>query len=130
MPVLTSREVCQCLRDAALGVSRLRVRGQQPDGSLAIEIDDWRLSLQLDAEGLVHCSGAWSPDGRHASLEAWQRYGTNPVSLLSIWEVQQLESLIRQPNEDWGRKLANEDVHQQVLQSSRRLATQVPHDER
>jgi hypothetical protein len=100
MPVLTSREVCQCLRDAALGVSRLRVRGQQPDGSLDIEIDDWRLSLQLDVEGLVHCSGARSPDGRHASLDAWQRYGTNPVSLLSIWEVQQIESLLRRLQSD------------------------------
>lgn len=118
MPELTSREVCQCLRDAALGVSRLRVCGQRPDGWVDIEIDDWRLALHLDAEGLAHCTGAWSPDGRHASLEAWERYGTNPVSLLSIWEVQQLESLIRQPNEDWGRKLANEDVHQQVQRNT------------
>lgn len=118
MPLPTSREVCQCLRDAALGVSRLKVSGQRPDGWVDVEIDDWRLVLHLDAEGLAHCSGAWSPDGRHASLDAWQRYGTNPVSLLSIWEVQQLELLIRQPNEDWGRKLANEDVHQQVQRNT------------
>lgn len=96
MPELTSREICQCLRDAALGVSTLRVRRQGPDGLVDIDIDGWQLALQLDPEGLAHCTSASSPDGRHASLDAWQRYGTNPVSLLSIWEVQQIESRVRQ----------------------------------
>ncbi len=96
MSVPTSREIYQCLRDAALGISALVVRGQQADGLVEVEIDGWRLTLQLDPEGLAHCASARSPDDRHADLQAWQRYGTNPVNLLSIWELQQIERRVLQ----------------------------------
>ena len=36
----------------------------------------------------------WSPDGRVGTLELWQRYGTDPVGLLSSWEHEQLERLL------------------------------------
>ena len=34
------------------------------------------------------------PGGEQAGLEHWQRYGTNPTDLLSLWERTQLERLL------------------------------------
>ncbi|MBD9603105.1 MULTISPECIES: hypothetical protein [unclassified Pseudomonas] len=33
-------------------------------------------------------------DSREGALERWQRYGTDPVSLLSTWELAQIERLL------------------------------------
>ena len=33
-------------------------------------------------------------DGREGALDHWQRYGTAPVSLLSTWELAQIERLL------------------------------------
>ena len=33
-------------------------------------------------------------DGREGALDSWQRYGTDPVSLLSTWELAQIERLL------------------------------------
>jgi hypothetical protein len=62
---LTAREVCQRLRDAALEVVALR-RIDEPCGPNLVAVD----------------------------LEGWQRYGTDPVSLLSTWELAQIERLL------------------------------------
>jgi hypothetical protein len=43
---------------------------------------------------LHHCQHCRSPDGREGTLQAW-RYGTDPVSLLSTWELAQVERLLR-----------------------------------
>lgn len=87
--MITSREVYQCLRDAALGVAQqVLADGQR------LHIDGWQLALLLDDEGLASCSQARSPDGRQASLADWPRYGTNPVDHLSLWERRQIERLL------------------------------------
>ena len=52
------------------------------------------LAVVLDAEGLAHCVSCQTPDGQQAAIEDWQRYGTNPVELLSIWERRQIELLL------------------------------------
>jgi hypothetical protein len=33
-------------------------------------------------------------DGHQGALDRWQRYGTGPVSLLSTWELAQIERLL------------------------------------
>jgi hypothetical protein len=33
-------------------------------------------------------------DRREGALDRWQRYGTGPVSLLSTWELAQIERLL------------------------------------
>jgi hypothetical protein len=33
-------------------------------------------------------------DGREGALDHWQRYGTDPVSLLSTWELAQIVRLL------------------------------------
>jgi hypothetical protein len=39
---------------------------------------------------------ARAPDGR-GDVATWQRYGTNPVDLLSTWELAQIERLLARP---------------------------------
>ncbi|MEB0045581.1 MULTISPECIES: hypothetical protein [unclassified Pseudomonas] len=95
MPALTAREICQCLRDAALEVRSLRRRDEPCDHHhVQIDIEGWHLTLVFDGHRLHHCQHCRSPDGREGTLDAW-RFGTDPVSLLSTWELAQLERLLR-----------------------------------
>ncbi|MGE8144127.1 DUF7693 family protein [Pseudomonas frederiksbergensis] len=94
-PALTAREVCQVLRDAALGTRPFQRLG--PPGAsdqVEIDIEGWRLTLDLDDHRLRHCQRCQSPDGREGVFDSWQRYGTDPVSLLSTWELAQIERLL------------------------------------
>ncbi|WP_194792006.1 hypothetical protein [Pseudomonas sp. UFMG81] len=91
---VTSREAYQCLRDAALGVRELVPLARLADGQAQVLIEGWQLALVLDDEGLAQCSRCQCPDGRQGALEDWQRYGTNPVDHLSLWERQQIERLL------------------------------------
>lgn len=65
-------------------------------GLMPVEIDGWRLTLFNDGGTLDYCEDYRSPDGRIGSLETWQRYGTDPVKLLSGWEREQLERLLNE----------------------------------
>ncbi|MCU0121062.1 hypothetical protein N8H74_22590 [Pseudomonas sp. B2M1-30] len=91
---LTSREVCQHLRDAALGVRPLQVIGTGT-GQVSVDIEGWRLQLEFDGKHLHHCGHCCCPDGREWALDSRQRFGTDPVSLLSTWELAQIEGLLR-----------------------------------
>ncbi|CAN7590338.1 hypothetical protein [Pseudomonas sp. GL-B-26] len=94
MPPLTAREVYQQLRDAALEVRLLKRLDEQPEpGQVQVDIEGWRLTLDFDGNHLRHCQRCQSPDGREGVLDSWQRYGTDPVSLLSVWELAQIERL-------------------------------------
>lgn len=94
-PALTAREVCQLLRDAALGIRALqRLDTPSASGQVTIDIEGWRLTLDLDGNHLRHCQSCLGPDGREGAFETWQRYGTDPVSLLSTWELAQIERLL------------------------------------
>jgi hypothetical protein len=97
MPPLTAREVCQRLRDAALDVRPLRRihLPSEPD-RLQVDIEGWRLTLDFDGKHLHHCQHCLSPEGREGVFDTWQRYGTDPVSLLSTWELAQVERLLGQ----------------------------------
>lgn len=95
VPVLTAREVYQVLKDLALGVRHLRsVRMHDDGGLLTADIDGWALTLGLDGNNLDHCQSCMAADGRLATQQAWPRYGTDPVSFLSIWERAQLERVL------------------------------------
>lgn len=96
MPPLTAREVYQQLRDAALEVRPLQRLAEQPEpGHVLVDIEGWRLSLGFDGTRLLHCQRCQRPDGREGELGQWQRFGTDPVSLLSTWELAQIERLCR-----------------------------------
>lgn len=92
---LSAREVCQRLRDAALGVLPFKVcEPPAASGLVAVEIEGWRLLLDFEGGRLHHCEQARSGDGQEGALDNWQRYGTDPVSLLSTWELAQIERLL------------------------------------
>ncbi|WLH33608.1 hypothetical protein PSH79_16895 [Pseudomonas sp. FP2196] len=93
--LLTAREVCQRLREAALGVLAFRLCETPSEaGLVAVDIEGWHLLLDFEGERLHHCEYARSADGHEGALETWQRYGTDPVSLLSTWELTQIERLL------------------------------------
>jgi hypothetical protein len=95
VPPLTAREVYQTLRDAALDIRPLkRLDEQSEPGQVQVDIEGWRLTLDFDGIRLVHCQRCQSPDGREGVFDSWQRYGTDPVSLLSTWELAQIERLL------------------------------------
>jgi len=89
-----ARAIYQSLRNAAMGVHHLEVSARREGGLVDVDIQGWQLTLALDAEGLAQCISCRCPDGQQAGIEAWQRYGTNPVDLLSLWERTQLEKLL------------------------------------
>ncbi|WP_336332526.1 DUF7693 family protein [Pseudomonas putida] len=91
---MNTRTIYQCLRDAALGIHALSIEARHDHGLVDIVINGWRLTLALDNEGLAHCVHCLGADGEQAGLDDWQRYGTNPVDLLSLWERTQLERLL------------------------------------
>ena len=98
---LTSREVCQRLREAALGVLAFTVcEAPAETGLVTVDIDGWRLLLDFAGGRLHHCEHARSDDGQEGSLERWQRFGTDPVSLLSTWELAQIERLLKAPTNE------------------------------
>lgn len=91
---LTTREVCQRLRDAALGVRPFQILGSRT-GQVEVDIEGWHLQLDFDGQHLHYCGLCRSCDGRVWGLDARQRFGTDPVSLLSTWELAQIEGLLR-----------------------------------
>ena len=96
---LTARDVYQVLKDVALGTRIMRRTSSQSlseiyNGLMPVEIDGWRLTLFNDGGTLDYCEVCRSPDGRVGTAEDWQRYGTDPVELLSGWEREQLERLL------------------------------------
>jgi len=95
VPPLIAREIYQVLRDASLEVRPLRLVGEQSEsGVVHVDIEGWRLTLDLDGTHLRHCQHCQCPDGREGTFDSWQRYGTDPVSLLSTWELAQIERLL------------------------------------
>ncbi|AHG41739.1 hypothetical protein N018_16635 [Pseudomonas syringae CC1557] len=93
MKTLTTREVYQQLRDAAMGTRPLRRVGQTSQNGLQnVDIDGWLLTLEVIENSPNRCLHCLCPDGREGSFESWLR--TDPVSLLSGWEDAQIERLL------------------------------------
>ncbi|MFJ3010599.1 hypothetical protein [Pseudomonas fluorescens] len=92
--LLTARDVCQRLREAALGVlmfNRLEASGAAE--LVAVDIEGWRLLLDVEGGRLHHCEHCRCLDGREWHFNS--RYGTDPVNLLSTWELAQIENLLK-----------------------------------
>lgn len=99
-PALTAREICQVLRELALGTRSLgpsshRVATADHGWQVLLEVDGWSLALVNQGQTLSHCERCRAPDGRVETLDAWPRYGTDPVKLLSTWEHEQLQRLLQ-----------------------------------
>ncbi|MCV4343853.1 DUF7693 family protein [Pseudomonas capsici] len=95
MQPLSAREVYQQLRDTAQGIHSLQLGQPLDSGLQQVTIEGWHLTFDFSDRHLHHCQHCQAPDGREWSLET-QRYGTDPVSLLSTWELAQIERLLLQ----------------------------------
>lgn len=100
-PALTTREVCQLLREVTFGRQIMIKVGHQSWGEVyaghfLVDVDGWRLSIYNDCDELDYCEECVSPDGRRWSFDSGDRFGTDPIALLSVWEHQTLESLLKE----------------------------------
>ena len=97
---LSAREVSQVLREAIFGRSVMNKVGHESWGEIyaghfQINVDDWQISIYNDCDQLDYCEKCISPDGRHWSFDSGDRFGTDPIALLSVWEHQMLENLLK-----------------------------------
>lgn len=96
---LTARDTCQVLRDIALGIRVMRrvggdVQVDIDSGLMTVEADGWLVTFYKERNALDHCDRCLSPEGRLYMFDARQRYGTDPLELLSTWERGRLEMLL------------------------------------
>lgn len=96
---LTTRETYQILRDIALGVRSMRRIGKHSwaeiyCGLMTVETDGWVITFYNDCDTLDYCDSCYNPEGRVYSFDSLQRFGTDPVELLSTWEHRELERLL------------------------------------
>lgn len=97
---LSAREVSQVLREAIFGRSVMSKVGHKSwdeiyAGHFQINVDGWEISIYNDCDQLDYCEKCISPDGRHWSFDSGDRLGTDPIALLSVWEHQMLENLLK-----------------------------------
>ena len=98
---LSAREVSQVLREAIFGRTVMSKVGHESwdeiyAGHFQINVDGWKVSIYKDCDEIDYCANSVSPDGRRWSFDAGDRYGTDPVALLSVWEHQTLERLLKE----------------------------------
>ncbi len=97
---LSAREVCQVLREATFE-RRAMTKVSQTSwdqihaGHFVVSIEGWRISIYNDCGTLDYCEECVSPEGRRWSFGAGDRFGTDPIALLSTWEHQTLERLLK-----------------------------------
>ncbi|WP_445674447.1 DUF7693 family protein [Pseudomonas japonica] len=97
---LNVREVYQVLKDVALGTRTMRRVGSQARDKkyascLEIDVDGWRLSIYYGCDTLDHCQSCVAPDGRRWEFDSSQRFGTDPMELMSTWELATFERLLK-----------------------------------
>ncbi|WP_421666678.1 DUF7693 family protein [Pseudomonas lactis] len=97
---LSAREVCQLLREVIFERRSMTKVGKTSwdevyAGHFVVSVEGWHISIYNDCDTLDYCEECVTPDGRRWSFEAGDRFGTDPVALLSTWEHQTLERLLK-----------------------------------
>lgn len=97
---LTAREVCQVLREVVFERRAMTKVGSQTWDEVyachfVVDVGGWRITLYNDCDELDYCKECVSPDGRRWRFDPGDRFGTDPVALLSTWEHQTLERLLK-----------------------------------
>lgn len=98
---LSAREVCQILREVIFGRCGMTKVGQASwdeiyAGHFHIDVDGWRISIYNDCDTLDYCEECFTADGRRWSFDSGDRFGTDPIALLSTWEHQTLEQMLKE----------------------------------
>lgn len=94
---LSAREVRQVLRDAIFGRrAMVGVCAQTWDelyaGMFMVDIEGWSITIFNDCNELDYCEACVNPDARRWSFNSGDRFGTDPMALLSVWEHQTLRT--------------------------------------
>jgi probable phosphoglycerate mutase len=97
---LSAREVCQVLREVTFERRTMTKLSQASwdeiyAGHFEVSVEGWRISIYNDCDTLDYCEECESPEGRRWSFDAGDRFGTDPIALLSTWEHQTLERLLK-----------------------------------
>nr|WP_238558418.1 hypothetical protein [Pseudomonas syringae] len=50
---------------------------------MIVEADRWVITVYNDGDTLDYCHTCYSPDGRAYAFDSMQRFGTDPLELLS-----------------------------------------------
>ncbi|ORL53295.1 DUF7693 family protein [Pseudomonas fulva] len=95
---VTAREVCQVLREVVLGRRTMTKVGsqswaQQYACHFEVDVEGWRITIYYDFDELDYCERCLSPEGKCWDFVPGDR--TDPVALLSTWEHQTLERMLR-----------------------------------
>ena len=97
---LSAREVCQVLREVTFE-RRMMTKVSQESwdeiyaGHFVVSVEGWRISIYNECDTLDYCEECISSDGRRWSFDSGDRFGTDPIALLSTWEHQTLERLLK-----------------------------------
>ncbi|MNM34856.1 hypothetical protein D3C81_455160 [compost metagenome] len=95
---LTAREVCQVLREVVFERRTMTKVGSQSWEQLyachsEVDVEGWRITIYNDCDELDYCERCVSPEGLHWIFDSGER--TDPIALLSTWEHQCLEQMLR-----------------------------------
>ncbi|MGO3987226.1 hypothetical protein ABI582_22980 [Pseudomonas sp. SAS7] len=95
---LTAREVCQVLREVVLGRRTMTKVGSQSWAQLyachfEVDVEGWQITIYNDCDELDYCEKCVSPDGQRWVFDPGDR--TDPIALLSTWEHQTLERMLK-----------------------------------
>ncbi|WP_459170765.1 DUF7693 family protein [Pseudomonas veronii] len=98
--MLSAREVSQALREAIFGRAVMSKVGHESwdeiyAGHFLVDVGGWRISIYNDCDELDYCEECVSSDGRHWSFDSGGRFGTDPIALLSTWEHETFELLLK-----------------------------------
>ena len=97
---LSAREVCQVLREVTFERRTMTKVGHASwdevyAGHFVVSVEGWHISIYNDCDTLDHCKECISLDGRRWSFDSGDRFGTDPIALLSTWEHQALERILK-----------------------------------
>lgn len=97
---LLARDVCQVLREVTFERRTMTKVSQAPwddiyGGHFVVSVEGWRISIYNDCGTLDYCEECVSPEGQRWSFGGGDRFGTDPIALLSTWEHQTLERLLK-----------------------------------
>jgi hypothetical protein len=100
LSTLTARDVCQILREVTFSRRTIGRVGSQAWGEVSackfiVDVEGWRVTLYNDCDTLDYCEEAVSPDGQRWAFDPGDRFGTDPVALLSTGELQTLERMLK-----------------------------------
>lgn len=97
---LTARDVSQVLRDVTFGRRFMAKVGSQTwdevyASHFVVNVEGWRITLYNDCDELDYCEECVSSDDENWCVDPGDRFGTDPVALLSTWEHQTLERMLK-----------------------------------